>query len=411
MYDYIIIGGGISGFYCGLELIKRNKNKNINIVLCEKYKTSGGRISTFYKDSYKWEAGAGRISEKHTNVMNLASRYKHTLIPIGNTIVYKDACIEPILFESNLPVFLAPLKMLDKKILSNSTIKELLTEIHGLAPTEYFLNRFPYRAEVEVLRADLAIALFDTHGEMGSHDGYFVSKDGLSKLVDSMVKDYISKGGKVLYNHECVDIKEEKNSINVQFHKGNKNTTIMLEGKKIICAMESESLRKIPFFKEFKTLDYLRMEPLLRTYAIYNKPWFSQYPRVVTSNPIRYFLPVDYTRGVAMVSYTDSRDTKNFHTIKQKYGEESLGKHIQNLLKELFTPSEVPPYSFFKSHYWKYGATYWLPGNYDPIDESKKSLKPFDSEVYIVGESFSLRQAWIEGSLEQCNKLFDTYRV
>jgi len=37
-----------------------------------------------------------------------------------------------------------------------------------------------------------------------------------------------------------------------------------------------------------------------------------------------------------MVSYTDSRDTKDFHAIKKKYGEESLGKHIQNLLKKMF---------------------------------------------------------------------------
>jgi hypothetical protein len=112
-----------------------------------------------------------------------------------------------------------------------------------------------------------------------------------------------------------------------------------------------------------------------------------------------------------MVSYTDSRDTQNFHSIKKKYGEESLGKHIQNLLKELFAPLHIPEYTFFKSHHWKYGATYWLPGDYDPVEESKASLKPFDCEVYLVGESFSLRQAWMEGSLEQSNKLFDTYRI
>jgi hypothetical protein len=110
-----------------------------------------------------------------------------------------------------------------------------------------------------------------------------------------------------------------------------------------------------------------------------------------------------------MVSYTDSHDTDEFNRILKKYGEESLGRHIQNLLKELFGP--IPNYKFFKSHYWKYGATYWLPGDYNPVEESKKSLKPFDSEVYLVGESFSLNQAWIEGALEQCNKLFDTYRL
>jgi hypothetical protein len=174
--------------------------------------------------------------------------------------------------------------------------------------------------------------------------------------------------------------------------------------------MECEALRKIPFFSTFSTLKHLRMEPLLRTYAVYDKPWFSQLPKIVTPGPLRYFIPISYEKGVAMVSYTDSRDTVGFHRILKKFGEVSLGRHIQNLLKKLF--GSIPEYSFFKSHYWKYGATYWLPGDYDPIEESRKSLKPFeDSEVYLVGESFSLKQAWVEGALEQSKKLFDTYRI
>ena len=36
MYDFIIIGGGIAGFYSGLKLIKQNKN----VVICEKYKNT-----------------------------------------------------------------------------------------------------------------------------------------------------------------------------------------------------------------------------------------------------------------------------------------------------------------------------------------------------------------------------------
>jgi hypothetical protein len=53
-----------------------------------------------------------------------------------------------------------------------------------------------------------------------------------------------------------------------------------------------------------------------------------------------------------------------------------------------------------------------LPGDYNPEEESKKSLRPFgeDSEIYLVGESYSLRQAWMEGALEQVEKLFNTYR-
>jgi hypothetical protein len=176
-----------------------------------------------------------------------------------------------------------------------------------------------------------------------------------------------------------------------------------VQAKNIVCALNSEALKKIPYFKNLEVLKKVIMKPLLRTYAIYPKDpvWFAQLPSVVSSGPVRYFIPIDYKRGVAMISYTDSRDTEEYHKIKD---DTTLGERVQSDLKKLFGP--IPDYKYFKSHYWKYGATYWLPGKYNPITESDNSIKPFSSNVYIVGESFSLRQAWIEGALEQCEKLF-----
>ena len=401
MIDVLIIGGGISGFYCALECLKRNKT----VTLCEKYKNVGGRIDTYNENGYQWESGAGRISHEHTMLLNLMKKYKQPVVAISKDIIYKkdgDSCIEPNIFETNIKTFFEPLKMLSKDVLANSTLKELCITIHGEAKAIEFLDRFPYRAEVEVLRADLGLKSFNH--EMGSHEGYYVARNGLHSLIDAMENDFIQKEGKVLTNYELIGI----NNNSCKFlTDGKKEETLV--AKKIICAMDSESLKKISFFKDFSTLNHLRMEPLLRTYAVYDTPWFSQYPRVVSKGPIRYFLPINYEKGVAMVSYTDSRDTQNFHAIKKKFGEESLGGHIQNELEKLF--GNIPKYKFFKSHYWKYGATYWLPGNYDPVEESKNSLKPFDSDVYVVNESFSLKQAWIEGSLEQCKKLFDNHTI
>jgi len=412
MYDVIIVGGGIGGLYCALELLKRNKN----ICICEKYKNVGGRVETFYKDDYMWEAGAGRISKSHKLVLELLKHYDQPIVEISKDLLYKEngsSCLEPNLFEKNISIFFSPLKLLKKTVLQQHTLKEICIQIHGKEKTEEFLDRFPYRAEVEILRADLGLESF-TH-EMGSHDGYFVAVHGLSKLIECMKDDILSKGGKIMNNHTLVNITDKKDKIVSEylFHKESKELkeskeSIILESHKLICAVESDALHKIPFFKNFKTLQCLKMEPLLRTYAIYNTSWFSEYPRIVTKSPIRYFIPINYTKGVAMISYTDSRDTDKYHNIMKKYGEESLGKHIQNNLNDLF--GSVPNYNFFKAHYWAHGATYWLPGNYNVMEESKNSLKPFDSEVYLVGESFSLKQAWMEGSLLQVKKLFTTYR-
>lgn len=408
MLDVLIIGGGISGFYCGLESLKHNKN----VVLCEKYKEVGGRVSTYYHDkNVFWESGAGRISNKHTRVLKLCKKYNHELVKIGKDIVYKDKCFEPNIFEPLLNPMIQSLEQLPQQVLQNNTIKELLIQIHGKEKAEDYLNRFPYRAEVEVLRADLGIETFKH--EMKSHEGYYVSKIGLSKLIDAMKDDFIKQGGVILTNYECISIVDKKESIYAKFLTGSRKekhrVSEVLSSKKVLCAMESEALKKIDFFKGWSTLQYLRMEPLLRTYAMYDSSWFSQLPRVVTKNPIRYFLPISYDKNIAMVSYTDSRDTKAFHTIIKQYGEESLGNHIHNLLNEEF--GNVPKHTFFKQHYWKNGATYWLPGNYSPKELSFKSIKPFDCDVYIVGESFSLKQAWMEGALEQCELLFKHYKL
>ena len=250
---------------------------------------------------------------------------------------------------------------------------------------------------------------------MASHKGYFVAKNGLSALIKAMKDDFISKGGKVFTNYECINVNVEE-TIQCEFLVGKRSLKrsrkhVILETKKLICAMESENLKKIKFFKNLEVLNKIKMEPLLRTYAVFEKPWFTMLPRIVTNSPIRYFLPMNYEKGVAMVSYTDSKDTEIFHKVLLKYGEESLGKFIYNELTKLFDDIQVPKMTYFRAHYWKYGASYWLPGNYNPIIESKKSLKPYDSEIYLVGESYSLKQAWMEGALEQAEKLFDTYRL
>jgi len=394
MYDIVVLGGGIAGLYTALHYSR----KNYSVLLCEKYKAVGGRVDTFKHNGYRWESGAGRISKKHKLLLSLIKEYNLTLVPISSALAFKKdgySCIEPNLFDETLEAIVSPLHSLTEEILSTHTLKELLVKVHGAALAESYLDRFPYRAETEVLRADLALHSFKN--EMGTHDGYYVCAEGLSALIEKMKQDLYKEKCEIKTEYPCIDIVEYSDHLSVVFEKE------VVQAKNIVCALNSEALKKIPYFKNLEVLKKVIMKPLLRTYAIYPKDpvWFAQLPSVVSSGPVRYFIPIDYKRGVAMISYTDSRDTEEYHKFKD---DTTLGKRVQSDLKKLFGP--IPDYKYFKSHYWKYGATYWLPGKYNPIKESNNSIKPFSSNVYIVGESFSLRQAWIEGALEQCEKLF-----
>jgi len=411
IYDYCIVGGGIAGLYCALKLAKKHR-----VLLCEKYKNLGGKVSTYYGyvkslGKIQYEEGAGRISKEHTLILNLIKRYKLTLIPIDPELHYKrdgSSEISENYFEPSLDIFITPLKKLSKEVLKTHTLRELLEKIHGKIKTDEYLMRFPYRAEVDVLRADLGLESFLS--EMKSQEGYFVLKEGLSALIGCMRDEFLKLNGKVANHYECIDIREETYGFSTEFLSGSpklkdRRKKVYIRSEKLICALPSEALKKIYYFSSLDVLKYVKMEPLFRTYAAYPTEWFKGLGKIVSDTHIRYFIPV--APKVAMVSYTDSSDTQYYEDILNKNGEEVLGATIQKDLRRLFPEKSIPDYLFFKTHFWKSGATYWCPGEYDVKKESEKSIKPFNSQVYIVGESFSRKQAWMEGALEQCEKFFE----
>jgi hypothetical protein len=81
--------------------------------------------------------------------------------------------------------------------------------------------------------------------------------------------------------------------------------------------------------------------------------------------------------------------------------------------RALFPDKKIPDPLFFRGHYWETGVTYWIAGNYSVEEVSKNACHPLPKElpgVYVCGESFSLKQAWVEGALEHtetCLKILD----
>ena len=67
VYDYVIVGGGISGIFMAYKLSETGKD----ILLLESTNRLGGRIYTKKEKGVQFELGAARISENHTKVMAL----------------------------------------------------------------------------------------------------------------------------------------------------------------------------------------------------------------------------------------------------------------------------------------------------------------------------------------------------
>jgi phytoene dehydrogenase-like protein len=109
-YDVVIVGAGIAGLRCGIALAKQKKK----VCLLEKYGYVGGRVVTYKKHGHQWENGAGRISDAHSKVLALISKYDlHTVKLATNQLFIPkngtEADAQPNTFEDQFGAILSVL--------------------------------------------------------------------------------------------------------------------------------------------------------------------------------------------------------------------------------------------------------------------------------------------------------------
>jgi hypothetical protein len=409
----LIIGGGIAGFYVGIELLK----KGFTVTILEKYPYIGGRCKTYKNPDLdiQWEIGAGRIHSSHQRLMNLIKKYKLGLFPIASNMNYFDGNIMRSNKFSTYVNLLKPLTLLSPQILANSTLKEL-TYMMGI---EWIWKEFPYDAEVGTLRADLGLEAF-LDGEMKDNEDFFVVKEGFGELIERMLAEYKRLGGKVRMSVEvtellpgpAVKIIEDPTShsaskISRKTDADNKGSQEkIIHADKIIFACHALGLQKIKGLRDIPSMSYVKMRPLVRIYAKFSlnsetgKSWFDGIPKTVTSTHIRYFIPIN--ADSAMISYTDA-DYADPIIAEVDAGKKNLvEKKIMADLRRVFKDRDIPEPELIRIYAWSEGASYWLPGDYSPQEVSEQIMNPIPN-VYICGESFSLRQAWVEGALENAD--------
>jgi protoporphyrinogen oxidase len=292
----------------------------------------------------------------------------------------------------------ALLKNLDPTVLASHTLRELATRVLGPKQTESLLIQFPYRAELDTLRADLAIRAFET--EMNETPTFGGVVGGLSQIIHGLEKDAKKNGVQIQFGVTVTDV----------LSRGSTYTVLLKEGKpikadRVILALPSVALRSLPCTRSFPPLKHLTMKPLTRIYAKTVGPW-PYTKRIITDSPLRYIIPIRPADGIVMISYTESQDTRHFLGLKGP----ALIAALEHELKRLF-PSLTLDMEWAHAYEWSDGCSYWLPGLYDPVAEGHQALQPFPvtmPRLHLVGESFSQRQAWMEGALEHAQELWNT---
>jgi len=392
MYDYIIVGAGISGLLAASKISKRYPKATI--AMMEAYDSLGGRVQSYRKDGLSWEKGAGRIHSSHTMVNELVKKYGLTPVKIPEATSSWPA-IASVIIES--------CSNLSKQELQLNTLEEILNKVLNPKTVKEMISQFPYTSEISSLRADLALESF--RKELGVSTGYFYTlAEGLQALTDKLADEAKVK---YFFGHRLTSLKYGELTSLVFTTK---YRTVEFKAKKVILAIHSEGLKGISQFKSLPILKKITMNPLLRIYGVFPSPWFSQIPRTVTDSPLRHVIPINTKTGTIMTSYTDGEDTKFWMKILKTQGEKGVSKRIIKESEELFK-QKIPEPHIFKMYYWKEGCSYWLPGLYDVHEYSKAIMQPLpkNPNIFVCGESYAVNQCWVESALQHTSQMLDTY--
>ena len=418
--DYLIIGSGISGLNMALKLYKQNSQLNINII--DSSNTYGGRIQTIYENNYFYESGAARFNKNHTNLLEYIKRYK-----LNDKIVKIPSEMDNINTNTIKSRFSNVNELLDylitkfksqndktKTYLRGNNIYQVCIDILGEDEAKYLADNHPYYSEIFILNAHDALVSFKE--DLNEKLQFYVLDDGLTQITKNMYNECLKNGCKFKFNTTFNKTRyNEKTQIFTTSYID--NTNMPTNSKNIILAIDGKAFQKLNLsnldkymnqtkikFKDLKKS--INVQPLLRTYSKYrkhqNKTWISNIKKTVTNDNIKYIIPIN--DSVVMISYTDGKYAKYWYSkILSNTQHEELNKSLSKLFinKNI---SENPLY--IRNYYWEQGSSYWNIN----ID-SKKYIdifnKPTKLNLYICGDSFSGRQAWIEGALESSNKVFE----
>ena len=426
IYDYIVLGGGISGLYCAHLLLK--KTPKASVLILEKYGVVGGRVHT-YSDKYMTvEAGAGRFNMAHTLLMELIDELglSRKIYPISSDAGYAPADgSEPKILLGNdiktkwyiVKVVLAS-KLESVDLLKSMSFIDYCKRVLVKSEIEYIKGSFGYYSELVIMNAYDAIHLL---GELGPGNDFGGLKGGLVQIIDKLVDRILKRAGsRILCNKTVVDIQYVYRGVGAfgtgDLHNGGSVIEVYCKenvrpyvGLKCICALPKQVAEKLAIFRPMKDVfAQIVCAPLCRIYSTFpvvrGKTWFSGMPKFTTNNNLRMVIPISESDGVIMISYSDNKYADGWNRLYKSGGVDAVNRELARLMKKS-TGIDIPAPLSTRVFHWPCGVGYWGIG----ADSSQFPLQP-DSEVpiYLCGEHYSGEsQQWMEGALETAKRVVE----
>ena len=415
---HIIVGAGITGLYLAYKLILKGNVSAADIVIFEGSDRIGGRIYTNEHKGFKYSVGAGRLGKKHKYVMKIIKDFKlqDQIINIGKNTNY---FVEGRLMNETelLGHYKSKFKSLNElwryaieKKLNGNKYDPNLYNLHNYFSLILSAN------DVELLKISLGYLgeMYDMNAYNGlltlrkdfdiSNNEFFVLRNGIHILCDVLYKYILDAGVSVKFSSMLEDVCDGSGG---ESGAGGNNKYIKVNGvsysySKLYLTIKRGDYMNIGYFKKYESLfNTVSDGHLLRIFAQYKDVWFKDMPKILTQNKLQFIIPIDYNSGLIQISYSDRYNADFWNAFKN---EKDVKKYLTKILNEMFPEKNIKEPEWITMHFWKAGDHMWNVGvNTKKIQEKMEEIF-IPKGIYILGETYSERQAWIEGAIETVHK-------
>ena len=406
MYDYIIIGGGISGLYSCYILLKNNPK--LKILIIEQSGRWGGRIYTKKRDGLSFESGAGRFHSSHINFMKLLKELNlyEKIVPLSKDVsyflknqwVYNDNHLMKLYNSSFKTIYDMWQFIFDNPPKDHSTTLYEHCKSIGLTQSETncLKDTFGYSSEFIQLNAKNALDIIKYDFQKGQ---YYILNGGLQQVIDELVKRCKDMNAIMLLNTVCISV--DKNNMMIEVLQSN-NKIMRINSEKCILSVPISNLNDIKITPSLKWNKSQQPIPykLCRIYAKYSEPWFKGMSKIITDKKISMIIPINPDTGLIMISYSDNKNADYWNSFDNN---NEIKKELGKELRIIFPDINIPNPEWISFEYWFEGCHAW--GKYsDDIMIMNNIQSELGPNIYLINEAYCHIQSWIEGSLIMSNQ-------
>jgi hypothetical protein len=415
-YDYIIVGGGISGLYSAYRLLKSTaKNDAKKILVLEKNKSRwiGGRMGYYPFHGMDVSIGCG-IGRKKKDKLLIA--LLHDLDVAYKEIHVTNQIADNIEYSADVSYIVSLLRQeflrLEKGELGNNdvrgmTFKQFALPVLGKKVYDTFLMTCGY---TDFENEDVYETLY-YYGMDDNTSGWTGLSISWRTLLQTLLKKIENK----------VEIKSSSHVTNVvEILEGEPGSEFIVKTesgdsyscKHVILATTVDTVRKL--LPKHKIYNDIVGQPFLRIYGKFSKeciPIMREHFSVGTmvKGAIHRIIPMNIDSGIYMIVYTDNKGAlalKN-HIDHNRHNDNNHNfKNREYFCRLIEKSCDLPSGSLFLtdmvSFYWNIGTHY-----YKPLSNIETSRKEFIYKaqhpmpnMFVVGEMVSRNQGWVEGALE-----------